>query len=115
MSIVFPDDFDNSNDDDSIFAEPSSSIIVEPTPTATDEQTLYVLPQKEPKAELYVSPVPNNNAYSRQPQFFVDVSPAKSFDVIVTATPTRKQFRQLGGKPNSSRFSQRFSSSNNNR
>ena len=102
----------DDEDDDDIFAEPSSSIIVEPTPTASDEQTLYVLPQKEPKAELYVSPVPNNNAYSRQPQFFVDVSPAKSFDVIVTATPTRKQFRQNNiVKQNSNRFSQRFSNS----
>ncbi|CAG7831134.1 unnamed protein product [Allacma fusca] len=105
------DQFHDEHPDD-IFAEPSSSIIVEPTPTASEEQTLYVLPQKEPKAELYVSPVPNNNAYSRQPQFFVDVSPAKSFDFIVTATPTRKQFRQLSGKPGTNRFSQRFSNTN---
>jgi len=80
--------------EDSKDAESKSNdgkIIVEPTPTGSEEQTHYILPQKneEPQAKIYISPVPKPNSYSRQPKFYVDVNPAKSVDFVVTATPSR--------------------------
>lgn len=69
--------------------------LLDPTPTASEEQTHYILPQKPEK--LYVSAVPSPNLYSRQPQLYVDINPSKSVDsnvAVVTATPSRgKQFR----------------------
>ncbi|CAL8081364.1 unnamed protein product [Orchesella dallaii] len=90
-----------------------SFTVVEPTPTASEEQTHYVLPQnqKEKKAEIYISPVPNNNAYSRQPQLYVDINPAKSVDFIVTATPSNRGKPGRGGGSRNeykNRFSNRF-------
>lgn len=84
---------------------------VDPTPTSSDEQTHYVLPQaKEKKAEIYISPVPNNNAYSRQPQLYVDINPAKSVDFIVTATPSGRGKPGRGSRNEyKNRFSNRFS------
>ncbi|XP_021962531.1 mucin-5AC isoform X2 [Folsomia candida] len=76
---------------------------LEPTPTASEEQTHYILPQKAEK--IYVSPVPSPNAYSRGPGLYVDINPAKSAGdggvAVVTATPTRgKQFRLTSNRFN---------------
>ncbi|ODN01352.1 hypothetical protein Ocin01_05324 [Orchesella cincta] len=101
---------DNGNDDQKTQSKESVTV-VEPTPTASEEQTHYVLPQnqKEKKAEIYISPVPNNNAYSRQPQLYVDINPAKSVDFIVTATPSNRGKPGRGSRNEyKSRFSNRF-------
>jgi hypothetical protein len=80
--------------DDHSHSSSSSQILLEPTPTASEEQTHYILPQKidsKKPEKIYVSAIPNPNAYSRQPQLYVDINPPTA---IVTATPSRgKQFR----------------------